>query len=59
MGSRIPNLKNTNFQKLKFFSANIGGKALTGGRALTPILNTYNSTFRAPNTLKLLKYLEK
>ena len=34
MGSKIPNLKNANFQKLGFLPAKIGG------RALTPILNS-------------------
>ena len=38
MGFRIPNLKNTIFQN--FFPVKIGGRALTGGTALTPILNT-------------------
>ena len=39
MGSRIPNLKSTNFQKLQFFPKKIGGRAQTGGRALTMIMN--------------------
>ena len=40
MGFIITNLKNKKFQKLKFFPAIIGGRALTSGRALTPILET-------------------
>ena len=50
VGSRMPNLKNTIVQKLWFFSAKIGDRALTGGRALTPILNTQNLTLRASKT---------
>ena len=39
IGSRIPNLKNTIFQKFWFFPAKIRGKALIGGKALILILN--------------------
>ena len=39
MGFITPNFKNTNFQKLKFFPVKFGGRALPGGKALTPILN--------------------
>ena len=35
----ITNLKNTIFYELVFWTAKIGGRALTGGKALTPILN--------------------
>ena len=39
MGSRMPNLKNTISQKLGFFLVKNGVRALTSGKALTPILN--------------------
>ena len=39
MGSKTPNFKKIRFQKLKFFPVKIGVRALTGDRALTPILN--------------------
>ena len=39
MGPSIPNLKNIFFQKLGFFPVKISGRALTGRRALAPILN--------------------
>ena len=47
MGFTITNLKNTNFQKLRFWTAKIGGGALT------PILNSWNSTLRDFNANKL------
>ena len=37
--SRIPNLKNTIFQRLGLLPGKIDGRALTSGKALTPILN--------------------
>ena len=41
MGYRMPNLKNTVFYiwHSKFFLTKIGGRAMTGGKALTLILN--------------------
>ena len=39
MGLKITNLKNTNFHKFRFWTVKIDGRALTGGRALTSILN--------------------
>ena len=50
MGFRITNWKNTNFQKLEFFFIKINGRALTGIRALIPILNTQNLAPRALNS---------
>ena len=40
MGFTIIKLENKKFQKLKFFPSKIVNRTLTGGRALTPILNT-------------------
>ena len=56
MGYRIPNLKNTIFQK--FYPAKIDVRPLTGGKALPLILNAYNLTLRDLNSIKLWKYFK-
>ena len=40
IGFAITNWKSTNVQKVGFLPKKIGCRALTGGKALTPILNT-------------------